>query len=175
MMQYYMKMMQFGYSVPRQYQQQTPVVIAGGGGASSSAAATGASGAGAAGSGGARDEDLRFTMKKILEALQKKKGTAKRTALDANAKKQLGAKKKEYNALRKEKLKNLNARQKQELKVVKEKLKSVPRKERVAMGKQMRSGIKEKYNKLKKQLPTSAKKNISELTSLLKGIKGLRI
>ena len=172
LMQYYMRMNQFGYAVPQQY--QPPVVIAGGGGASSSAAATGASGAGAAG-GSREDLELKHTMRKILEELQKKKGTAKRSALDTTARKQLGARKKEYNALRKDKLKTLNARQKQELQAVKVKLKTIPRKERTTMGKTMRAAIKEKYTKLKKQFPTSAKKTISEMSSLLKGIKALRV
>ena len=170
--------MQFGYSVPRQYQQPTVIMGPGGGGASSSAASSGASGAGAGSSGsGAKqtDEELKRTMRKILEALQKKKGTAKRTSLDTVAKKQLAAKKKEYNAVRKQKLKDLTVRQNKELASVKQQLAALPRGKRAAEGKRMRAAIRDKYKQMKQKLPTTAKKSLGEIVSLIKGMKTLKV
>ena len=173
---YYMKMMQFGYKVPIQYQQHTVIMGPGGGGASSSAAASGA-GACSSGSGAAKqtDEELKRTMRKILEALQKKKGTAKKSSLDAVAKKQLSAKKKEYNAVRKNKIKNLTILQKNELATVKQQIASLPRGKRASEGKRIRAAIRDKYTKLKQRIPTTAKKSLGEIVSLIKGIKTLKV
>ena len=72
--EYYLKMMAFGYKAPSGYAPPTVIMGPGGGGASSSAASSVASGAGASGSGArGTDEELKRAMRKILEALQKKK------------------------------------------------------------------------------------------------------
>ena len=95
--------------------------------------------------------------------------------MDAVAKKQLADKKKAYMNVRKEKLKTLAANQKKELSTIKQRIAALPRNQRTAEGKRMRAAIRDKYSKLKKRLPTAAKKTMGEVVSLIKGIKTLRI
>ena len=65
--------------------------------------------------------------------------------------------------------------QKKELAAVKQQIASLPRGRRAAEGKRLRAAIRERYAKMKKRLPTSAKKSLGEMVSMIKGIKTLRI
>ena len=88
---------------------------------------------------------------------------------------QLAAKKKEYNAVRKNKIKNLTIRQKNELASVKQQILSLPRGKRSAEGKRIRAAIREKYKKMKHRFPTTAKKSLGEIVALIKGVKTLKV
>ena len=114
-------------------------------------------------------------MRKILEALSKKKGTNAKKTLDLAARKQLADKKKQYMSARKQKLTELGSKQKSELAAVKQRVAQLPKGQRTSEGKRMRAAIREKYAKLKKKIPTAAKKGIGEVVSLIKGIKTLRV
>jgi hypothetical protein len=114
-------------------------------------------------------------MRKILEELQKKSQAKKKTSLDTAAKGQLAKAKKEYLATRKDKLKQIQTKQKSELATVKNRIAGLAKRERVAAGKKLRAAIREKYAKIRKGMPTAARKQIGEVASLLKNIKSLRI
>ena len=116
-----------------------------------------------------------LTKDKILQQLQKKTGDDKTKRLNTAAKKQVAARRKEYNSIRKDKLKAISAKQKNELKAVTARLKTLPKKGRAAAGKKLRAEIRARFAKLKTQMPTSSRKSIGELTSLMRNIKVLRV
>jgi CHASE3 domain sensor protein len=84
-------------------------------------------------------------------------------------------KRKEYLAVRKQKLKAIGGRQKAELARVKDQIKSLPKKHRTAKGKELRAAIRAKYKKMRERIPASAKKSMGEIVNLIKSAKVLRV
>ena len=91
------------------------------------------------------------------------------------AQKQKTVAKRKYLSVRKDKLKAIAAKQKQDLKKVTAHLKTVARKDRVKTGKRLRAAVRDRYKKLKDKMPTATGKSVSELATLAKNIKILRV
>ena len=123
----------------------------------------------------AEDPRSRAMMQAALQALQRSKQEATKKKLTRAGAKQKTAARKRYNAVRKEKLKSITARQKEELKKVTAHLKTLPKARRAAEGKKLRAAVRERYKKMKERLPSATGKSLSEIATLEKGAKSLRL
>ena len=103
-----------------------------------------------------------------MQALKETRQQGARKRLNTQARKQTTAKRKEYLAIRRQKLKAIGDRQRAELKAVTQQVKGLPKKQRAAKGKAMRAAIRAKYKALKDKIPASSKKSIGELVNLIK-------
>ena len=170
---------------PAPARKDQPIIIAhqghGGAGASSGGAggaSGGGSGGSGAGGGGTRtveDPRSRAMMQAALQALQRSKQDATKKKLTRASAKQKTTARKRYNAVRKEKLKNISTRQKLDLKKITAHLKTLPKGRRVAEGKKLRAAVRERYKKMKERLPSATGKSLSEIATLEKGAKSLRL
>ena len=194
---YWQKLGRLGFNVPPKRRRRrrpiiqqaapAPVIIQGHQGntaAGASSGGAGGSGAGGAsagtsgGSGGMRqatDPRTHQLLQATLSALQKQKHAGAKKRLNRQTQKQKTVAKRKYLSVRKEKLKAIAARQKQDLKKVTAHLKTVPRKDRVKMGKRLRAAVRDRYKKIKEKMPTATGKSVSELSSLEKNAKILRV
>ena len=130
-----------------------------------------ASAAGAGASGGGRTDDL-WWKKALLDLLKKQKSGSKPKGKVPNA---LKDSKKIYSQAKKRIQKAITQKKKLETKAAQAKIRSLPKGQRAAARKQFKAAQKAKYDKLKKQMPTTRGLTLPTINTLVKRMKTMRI